>query len=742
MKLSRFVPFLLLSCLVFIFFKSYFLDSKLPIPSDTIIGLYHPYRDLYAKDYPRGIPYKNFLITDPVRQQIPWRYLSISLEKQFELPLWNSYNFVGAPLMANFQSAAFYPINILFFILPFSLSWVILILLEPLLAGMFLYLYLRNLKIVPLAAFFGAIVFSFSGVSVAWMEWGTITHTILWLPLILLSVDKIFQGQKRLVWLVIFIFSVSSSFLAGHLQIFFYSSLAVLGYIFARLIKTKNYRLSFRFLFAFLIILLITSPQWISTARFISLSARSIDQNYLQNSGWFIPWQHLIQFLIPDFFGNPTTLNYWGVWNYGEFIGYVGILPLLMAAYALFLRKDKKTIFYGLLFFLALLFSLPTFFARLPYFLNIPLLSSSQPTRLLILADFCLAVLAALGFDYFLKKSKKIVFPSIILFTFFIGLWVFVTFIAKNYLSTEIPIIKSNLIFPTIILLSVLASTTLIVFIKNIFLKKLLYAALFLILVIDLFRFGWKFLPFTPKDYFFPDTKAISFLKQQEKPFRIMSLDPELFPPNFSIMHGLESLDGYDPLYLQRYGEFIAAMERGRPDIRSPFGFNRIITPRNVSSNFINLMGVKYVLTFSELNDDNLVKVFEEGRTKIYENKKVLPRAFFVENLQVAKGKQDSIEKMFKIDAFDKTAVVENGIGLKEKYSTGKAKILTAKENKIVVETENKDDGFLILSSSFYPTWHLKIDNKEAAIFLTDYNFQGAVIPKGKHRIVFYQSLF
>ena len=36
----------------FLFFSPFFLQSKLPIPADTIIGLYHPYRDLYAKDYP------------------------------------------------------------------------------------------------------------------------------------------------------------------------------------------------------------------------------------------------------------------------------------------------------------------------------------------------------------------------------------------------------------------------------------------------------------------------------------------------------------------------------------------------------------------------------------------------------------------------------------------------------------------------------------------------------------------
>src|SRR6478609_7536196 len=104
------------------FFSPIF-KNKLPIPSDTIIGLYHPFRDLYAKTNPNGIPFKNFLITDPVRQQYPWRLLSISSLEQLQLPLWNPYEMTGTPLLANFQSAGLYPLNIFLLILPFNYGW-------------------------------------------------------------------------------------------------------------------------------------------------------------------------------------------------------------------------------------------------------------------------------------------------------------------------------------------------------------------------------------------------------------------------------------------------------------------------------------------------------------------------------------------------------------------------------------------------------------------------------------------
>jgi len=146
MKNKTLLLILLILVIFAFFFNSFLIKGKLPIPSDTIIGLYHPFRDLYAKEYPRGIPFKNFLITDPVRQQYPWRELAISLEKKGELPLWNPYNMGGYPLLANFQSAAFYPLNILFFVLPFNISWGLLIFLSPLLSAIFLYFYLKRIN--------------------------------------------------------------------------------------------------------------------------------------------------------------------------------------------------------------------------------------------------------------------------------------------------------------------------------------------------------------------------------------------------------------------------------------------------------------------------------------------------------------------------------------------------------------------------------------------------------------------
>lgn len=742
--------------LVTVFFWQFFLRGLLPIPADTIVGMYYPFRDIYSKTNPNGIPFKNFLITDPVRQQYPWRNLIVDNFKKGIIPTWNPYNFAGTPLIANLQSSAFYPLNILFFIFPFGISWSLLIFLQPVLAGVFLYLYLDNLKLNKLSSFLGAVTFSFSGFSIAWLEWGTVLNTILWLPLALLVVDKLLTSfnnkllnKNTLTWSVVFILSLVFSFFAGHLQSFFYLVILLFFYIIFKviLVNKKIKKLFFlSFLFAFFVV--ISTLQWLPTLKFILLSARSLDVVSWQTEGWFIPWQNIIQFVVPDFFGNPSTLNYYGIWNYAEFIGYVGIIPLILSIFACFFRKDKKTLFFGTIFFLSLIFAFPTIIAELPYKLGIPFISTSQPTRLLFLTDFSLSILAALGFDYFIKikDRNKILYIIGIILIIFVGLWLFVLF-SKNIISAENLIVaRQNLIFPTLIF-----ALSLVLFIAAIFYKKtkilnLIFVLLVVITVFDLFRFGWKFETFSKKEYLFPKTSITSFLQKQKQPFRVMSTDPSIFPPNFSILYKIQTLDGYDPLYLQRYGELMAAVGRGKPDISSPFGFNRIITPQNISSHITDFLGIKYVLSLDDLNYDKLSKVYKDGKITVYENSKVYPRAFFVANTLIVDSKKEAIKEIFNIDNdLRETAIVEN---VKDKslfnsrWKLGEVKFVYNGENKIKIETNNSGDGFLVLTDSYYPTWQVKIDGKNTEIFLTDYNFRGIIVPRGIHSIEFVNSLF
>ncbi len=733
--------FVILVGVVGVFFWQTLFYGRLPVPSDALVGLYHPWRDLYAESYPRGIPFKNFLITDPVRQQIPWRKIAIDQWKDANLPWWNPYTFSGTPLAANIQAGAFYPLNILFFLFSFPVAWTILIMLQPLLSGAFLFFYLRSHRLSPIASVFGALAWAFGGFSVAWLTWGTMVHVMAWLPLVLLAIDRVIEGKKRQKWTLVLSGAIAMSLFAGHSQIFLYVVLVTVGYGIWRLRNQaqKLRSVSRKWLvIALLGAVLMTAIQWVPLLSFLPETSRLADGQTWQKAGWFIPWKHLVQFVAPDFFGNPTTLNYWGEWNYGEFIGYIGVIPLLFAVAAMRI-KARMPRFWLWVLGISLLFALPTPVAKLPYILKIPVLSSLQPTRLLSIASFSVAIFASFGLDAWLKGKKRVWWPVIFLALFFSGLWCIVLFgshIGISVLPENLEVAKRNLILPT----ALFVGGTTVYLLGS--LKKFRYICVVVLLVLsvfDLLRFGWKFTPFTDVKYFFPTTNVIEFLQHQPKPFRVMSLDDRLFPPNASAYYGLESIEGYDPIYSRSYEEFIASSERGRPDTTPPYGFNRIITPQNIDSPLIPLLNVRYVLSLVDIERPYLRKVFEEGETRVYEDVRAVGRAYFVEKVIYEHDSQKILEHLFDKDLTPmELAFVQKPLSLLSVPLMLSEHVVIDEYNsntiRLGVQAENT--RFLLISNIYDSNWNAYIDGKATDIIRANYIFQGLVVQEGKHEIV------
>ncbi len=577
------------------------LTGKLPVPADALVGLYHPYRDFYADRYPSGIPYKNFLITDPVLQQIPWKYFAVSELKQGRLPWWNPYTHSGTPLLANFQAGVFYPLNFIFWLFDFPTAWTIYIVIQPFLGALFLYIFLRHHKLQSLSAALSSLAWVLGGFFLVWLEWGNLGHTLIWLPLSLWALEK-YSSSHNTKYLLLNTVFLAFSFSAGHLQLFFYVFLANFIYgVFKKLLLPLA--------ISYVLLAAATAAQWLPTLQLIKLSARDIDQTQiLTRSDWFLPWQHLAQFVAPDFFGNPATLNYFGVWNYAEFVGYLGLIPLTLALLASFSKVGRQL---GLTILIVLLFTLPTPLAKLPFILNLPFISTAQPSRLIAPVTFGLAILAGLGLDQLLKRKVSLKLPIVIIGLSLLSLWL-VAFISGSVIS------QRNLILPSIVFT---------IFVMTIFFRpKFLRATSYVLLAIaaaELLRFATKFTPFSPRAYFYPVTPTIKFLQNNLGDYRYMTTDRRILPPNASIIYGLATIEGYDPLYFKTYAQLITEMEGGEKGTIA--NFNRILRPANIDSPLVNELSVKYILSLSEINRSNLKLVFQEGQTRVYENLDVKP---------------------------------------------------------------------------------------------------------------------
>jgi hypothetical protein len=181
------VAFFVLITLFFFYpiFKNY-----APFPGDLLIGEYTPYNSYSYLGYGAGAYPNKGQDFDVLRLIYPAKEFSIQQLKNGQIPLWNPYNFSGNPHLASLQSGTFYPLNVVFFVLPFINAWTIYILLQPILAAFFTYLLLREYSLSKLSAFFGGVAFAFSSFMSMWMEYGILGHSILWLPLILLLFHK------------------------------------------------------------------------------------------------------------------------------------------------------------------------------------------------------------------------------------------------------------------------------------------------------------------------------------------------------------------------------------------------------------------------------------------------------------------------------------------------------------------------------------------------------------------------
>ncbi|MCL4418168.1 MAG: YfhO family protein, partial [Actinobacteria bacterium] len=342
-KIKNFWPLILIGIIVLLFFFPIF-KGNMPFPGDLLVNS-NPYSSQSFLGYnPGGYPNKA-QGADVITEIYPWRHFSIDQIKQGEIPFWNPHNFSGNPQIANFQTALFYPLNILYLILPFNLSWTLIIMLQPFLAGIFMFLFLKKgVGLKDFASFIGAVSFSFSSYMSVWIQYGNIGSTLLWLPLILLLIKNFVSKITALNFLILSL-SLCMSFLAGYIQgVFYIYILSFLYYLYLVLQekkKVKNLKKHILFLVAILTPVLITFFQILPTIQLFSDSTRGaytlsqIEKNLSPIMNW-------ITIVFPDFFGNPATRNYWLDGTYIERVLYPGSVVLLFAVFSVF-NKIKIT---------------------------------------------------------------------------------------------------------------------------------------------------------------------------------------------------------------------------------------------------------------------------------------------------------------------------------------------------------------------------------------------------------------
>jgi len=238
-KREIFVVFLILALVTAVFFYKTILYGLVPFPGDLLIAEYNPWKTYSYLGYNPGSYPNKAQYFDILRQFYPWKTFTVDLIKQGILPFWNPYNFSGAPLIANFQSAVFYPLTAFYLLLPQIAGWTFLVMAQPLFAAFFTYLFSRKIGISTIGSLFAAVSFAFSSFMSVWLEYNIIGHVILWLPLSLLAIEMLLK-KITMLWMMIFIASIVFALFAGHPQVFVYEYVFVLTYVIYRILSFRH----------------------------------------------------------------------------------------------------------------------------------------------------------------------------------------------------------------------------------------------------------------------------------------------------------------------------------------------------------------------------------------------------------------------------------------------------------------------------------------------------------------------
>jgi O-antigen/teichoic acid export membrane protein len=349
--------------------------TKTLIPADNLYQ-WEPYR-AFAAEQGVSLPPHNELLSDLVLENLVWKQFTVESIQAREVPLWNPHLFAGAPFLAAGQHSALYPFSALFYVPPLTRAYGLFTVLQLWMAGAFMYLFGRVLRMGSFPALIAGITYQLSAFFLVSVVFTMIIAAATWLPLLLAIIEMMIRKQEDkgagpfvpIVYVVLGALALGLHILAGHPEILVYTLVIMAAYALARLImlwrRTGSWKPALRLgLWLGLSVGLgigLGSVQLIPLLELVTRNFREGSVTYADVVGWAYPTRQVLTFFLPDFYGNPAHHGYWdlvskqwvaverifwGIKNYVEAGSYVGILPLVLALVAVLpvVRKSKSTV--------------------------------------------------------------------------------------------------------------------------------------------------------------------------------------------------------------------------------------------------------------------------------------------------------------------------------------------------------------------------------------------------------------
>lgn len=302
--------------------------------------------------WPLGLTNRILAGVDAFTYFAPYWDFRMAALRAGQIPLWNPYLFLGVPFLANPQAAVLYPLH-------WPLSWLTAeqalvwsALLHLWLAAGFTYvLARRSFGLSRPGACLAASVFGLGGFTLAHIENINQLNTLAWLPALLWLSDEtaaaIAHPGPRLGWRsavrwgLALALVIALCLLAGHTQSFFVNMVGLAAYAVFRTIPKPGFLKKpgfgtlahFMPLLAVIPAVLLAAAQLLPTLELNGLGLRTGGLPFRQAVSFSLRPRLLAQTFLPPFGGGLG--EEFGSEGYAEFVGYVGVVALILAGVAI-----------------------------------------------------------------------------------------------------------------------------------------------------------------------------------------------------------------------------------------------------------------------------------------------------------------------------------------------------------------------------------------------------------------------
>ncbi len=646
------------------------------------------------------------------------------------LPLWNPHQYAGAPLVGDNQAGLFYPPNLALFALCPNFSYQALealVMVHVWWTGAAMYLLLRGWLFSPrlgrTACLVGAVAFMLNDVFITHLGNLNLNAALSWLPLALLGLHRASAGHggRSCGWLLGSAVALAASLLAGHAQASFLVVVCLALYALQQVAVERTRRPLVGLAVALGLGCGLAAIGLLPAVALLPLTVRA-GLAPAQMARYSLPWPGLIGLWAPGFFGRGSQA-FWGWWERVE-VGYLGILPWLLAVLAIARRPRRQVLFPGVLTLLGVILALGP---RTPFYqaLLAPWgLPFRAPARFLLLFNLGMAMLAAMGVDWLAVSSRararQVLAGAGAGAT---GLWLSLALVAWH-LGRLYPARQGEML-AALVACGVIAALGLGVLWLQQGGRLGRRAALALVLgllVADLVALGSRVeVDSQTPTAGFERTVALDFLRRRAGLDRLETAT-WLWQPGAAQLYGLYALDGvYNPMSLGLYAYYVDGLRyRGS----APY----------------DLAGVRYIVAGKEeppSDQGDIRPVFDhDPAVTIYENRGALPRVRFVTGAEVIGDEAAAYARLHDPDHDPRRSVVL----LEGQSRLGrpvKARIagLTYEPNEIRLRLQCDQPGYLVLSDVYHPGWRAWVDGQPAEVLRADFAFRALEVPAGEHSI-------